>query len=153
VLHFLHPFHENHSPTWKHLLAKPNRTQKHGAFLVSPMNSKNILKSDRIIQCLKKAAVILLRWCFCWFLCHSNKTLSKNYLGHKSLFELPTLESHTLPGGIKDRNLEAGTEAETMEEHCLLPCSQDSVQLPFLCLRGTTCPWVIHLVLGWALPC
>lgn len=30
---------------------------------------------------------------------------------------------------VKGRNLEAGTEAEVVEEHCLLPCSSNLLRL------------------------
>lgn len=48
--------------------------------------------------------------------------MTKSNMGKKKVIWLTGLGCH---GGNKGRNLEIGTEAETVEEHCLLHCSYD----------------------------
>ena len=63
-----------------------------------------------------------------------------------SLFNFKTLRTHYLvmEGGqssCRNRNMEAGTEAETMEEFCLLPCSPLLSQFNFFCTAQDRPPW------------
>ena len=59
-------------------------------------------------------------------------SMSKATWGGKGIFH-PTASSplREVRAGTQDRNLEAGTEAETMEEHCLLVCSARLSQIYF----------------------
>lgn len=56
-------------------------------------------------------------------------TMTQSNLGRKGLLVKSRL--HSITEGSQGRNLDAGTEAETIEGHCLLTCS----------------PWLLHCFL------
>jgi hypothetical protein len=77
--------------------------------------------------------------------------MSKNNLGRKGFFQLTLLSLFIQrKSGQKlkqGRNLEAGADAETMEEGCLLACS-----VCFLIGPRTTIPGMASPIMGWILP-
>lgn len=53
--------------------------------------------------------------------------------------------------GVPDRNLEAGTEAENVEEMLLTGLLPLTFSAPFLIQPWSTCPEVITPIAGWTL--
>jgi hypothetical protein len=73
------------------------------------------------------------------------KHYDQKQLGEERVYFILSLQSTV--EGSQGRNLEAGTEAEAMEECCFLACSSR--------LYYTTQdhpPWMASLTMSWALP-
>lgn len=77
-----------------------------------------------------------------------NKHFGQKQLGEKGLIWLTHPRSQSIIEGSQGGNLEAGTEMEVMQEHCLLACSPQLAQPSFSDISGLLAKGVATPIVG-----
>lgn len=119
---------------WRHYMVSVHVVSIHRACLGEVLWSSSAEVPDRR-RCLRISIIMITPWPN-----ESYQGKSLKFLGH-------TLSLREARVGKQGRNLEVGTKAEPIKEHCLLACTA-CFFLPY----RTTYPGMVPPTLAWTLP-